>query len=472
LEGCPARLVRTALDALAVIHEELWDEACSLVRLAPGVTPGVDLSDLDLHSVRESALGAYFDFSRGHTQRATAALRAVLATQWRQPDAAWSGSFPVVREQARPALVGAREWVDYDPNWRQFLGVILAILRAKFSELLDFDLSDEVDEAISWCVAGEPDARIADTYTNPNLLSAWLSAHEGVRGGRSTWVESGLNRAQRIMERLRHFGDVDEYNSPTYDGIDLLAVALWIAYPPTEEFFEWGHELRTILRDRISNLFHPELAVTAGPYARAYGVTFASYVSLLGIWIAVSGGESTLPSVLTRDTEHVHDLYFGPVIVDLARESQWTFVSQPVHLARSHTQRFGAARSTSRLSPNAAIGVDEKNRGTFARDQYVPVMVTSRGKDSSVGSLGIYLGGESHIDGYVVVDGLIEVVLRGNENGTAMRVRAEPLSIDGDVVTSGPISFELPEGDVEHVSGGFTWRGGLSETRFYLRYRP
>jgi len=99
-------------------------------------------------------------------------------------------------------------------------------------------------------------------------------------------------------------------------------------------------------------------------------------------------------------------------------------------------------------------------------------MVTSRGKDSSVGSLGIYLGGESHIDGYVVVDGLIEVVLRGNENGTAMRVRAEPLSIDGDVVTSGPISFELPEGDVEHVSGGFTWRGGLSETRFYLRYRP
>ena len=118
---------RSLNDALAGIHDGLWDAGVCLDRMAPGVTPGVDLSSLGLHSIRESALGAYADLGRGSVERAVAALRAVLAHQYVAPGRPWDGTFRVTAEQADPPGDDAVEWLHYDPNWRQFLGMILLV---------------------------------------------------------------------------------------------------------------------------------------------------------------------------------------------------------------------------------------------------------------------------------------------------------------------------------------------------------
>ena len=226
-------------------------------RFARGVVPGVDISSLNLHSVRETALGAFLDLENGITARAVTAIRNVLALQYPASDWPWSGTFPVTAEQHDPPGADAIEWVHYDPNWRQFLGCILALTVIHHEAALPDDVRNGIDDALSRCVRGEPETRIAAWYTNPNLMHAWLLGHVGQATGDADLIASGEQRAHQIMERFERFGDIDEYNSPTYDGIDLFALALWVAHPPTPTYERSGAALLAHLGSRISDALPP-----------------------------------------------------------------------------------------------------------------------------------------------------------------------------------------------------------------------
>ncbi len=43
------------IDALRELHDQMWDGERGMDRCAPGVVPGVDISSLNLHAVRETA---------------------------------------------------------------------------------------------------------------------------------------------------------------------------------------------------------------------------------------------------------------------------------------------------------------------------------------------------------------------------------------------------------------------------------
>jgi hypothetical protein len=79
-----------ALDALRATHDRLWDDDVSLERLAPGTTPGQDLSELKLHAVRETALSGFLDLGDGNVLRATRAIERVLQSQYRESSVPWA----------------------------------------------------------------------------------------------------------------------------------------------------------------------------------------------------------------------------------------------------------------------------------------------------------------------------------------------------------------------------------------------
>jgi hypothetical protein len=359
-------------DAAARIHDELWDPDTCLDRMAAGVTPGVDLTSLGLHSIRESALGAYADLGRGNHDRAIPTLRAVLRHQYLAPGRPWDGTFRVTAEQADPPGDDAVEWLHYDPNWRQFLGSILQVVLLEHRGALPPDLEDAMVTAVRRCALGEPEQRIPEWYTNPNLLHAWLAAHAGRRDADPGLVDRGVRRARRTMERLEASGDVDEYNSPTYDGIDLIAAGLWIVHPPTPEFAGWGRDLLDRLCARLSVLVDPEMGTVCGPYSRAYGLGLDRYVSLLGLWLRVAGVDDVVPPSIDSHTDHVHDLYFLPLIERLAGMVEPPWALRPVRDERRHVQGFGGAVATSVLRPGLSVGWADGPVPTFAADQYVP----------------------------------------------------------------------------------------------------
>jgi hypothetical protein len=373
------------IDALRAIHEELWDPERGMDRHAPGVAPGVDISALNLHAVRETANGAFLDLQDGNIERAVIALRNVLALQYPLSASPWSGTFPTSAEQPEPGD-DAVEWVHYDPNWRQFLGVTLALCAIVHGPSLPDDVTAGISVALERCVAGEPADRIPRWYTNPNLMHAWLQGQVASTTGDRILRAAAHNRLAVPMERLLRYGDLDEYNSPTYDGIDLLAIGLWALYPPTQGFADAASTMLPQIGARVSTLYHQRFGTSCGPYIRAYGLEPTRYVSLSGLLYSVCGepAEAVLPSPLDADTVHVHDLYFLPLLEHVASVLTPHLHFAPVTSERHHAQRFGTSIAESLLRPDLAVGWDTGRRHEASLDQYVPFTahVTEAGGDA------------------------------------------------------------------------------------------
>jgi hypothetical protein len=379
---------RTPLDALRRLHDERWDEDRGMDRMAPGVAPDVDLAALGLHAVRETALGAFLDLTDGRHERAAAALRQVLALQYDVSDRPWSGTFPVAAEQPQPGD-DAVEWVDYDPNWRQFVGCTLAMCRLVGERVLPHDVLAAIATALDRCVAGEPEDRIARWYTNPNLMHAWLQGHVGVTSGDDRLLGRAHERLAMLVDRFRRHGDLDEYNSPTYDGIDLWAIGLWAVHPPGPAFADAAAELLPAVGARISMLYHPAFGTSCGPYLRAYGLAPTRYVSLSGLLFAAAGEHPrhVLPPALDANTVHVHDLYFAPAIAHVAAALTPHLRLRPVDAERHHEQRFTSSVAESLLRPDLAIGWERGRRHEASLSQYVPFSCHTRldGRTAAVG---------------------------------------------------------------------------------------
>lgn len=430
------------------LHASLWDPEVALDRVAPGTTPGVDASGLGLHSVRDSALGAFGDLGAGETERAVRTIDAVLAQQYRTPGRPWDGTFRVTAEQRDPPGDEAVEWLHYDPNWRQFVGSILALTLEEHETRLPPELVTRVVAAIEAAARGESGGRIPDWYTNPALMHAWLQGWVGRRVGAPDLVAAGHAGAERAMARLARHGDVDEYSSPTYDGVDLYAAALWHRHPASDEEARWGETLLVTLGRRIGRLFHPGLGAMCGPYIRAYGLGLDRYVSLLALWLVAAGvpPEDVLPPAIDEHTVHVHDLAFAPLFAALAP----TVVPHLVlatDLPRRHEQRFGPVDAVSVLGPHWATGAERGRRPVFSRDQYVPVTVHARGPgpDRTVRWVGLGLGAPgTTVDAVADGRGGVEVTVGRDASSGSVSVRllwSDRPTGAGDGARLGPVTL-------------------------------
>jgi hypothetical protein len=390
-------LATAPIDALRALRDVLWDPERGMDRYAPGVAPGVDISSLNLHAVRETANGAFLDLHDGNVDRAVTALRNVLALQYPVSDRPWSATFPTSAEQPEPPGDDAVEWVHYDPNWRQFLGMTLALCAIVHGPSLPSDVTAAIDEALQRCVAGEPDDRIPRWYTNPNLMHVWLQGHVAATTGDRVLRSRAHSRLAGPMERLLRYGDIDEYNSPTYDGIDLLALGLWAMYPPTKGYADAASTMLPAIGKRISTLHHRRFGTSCGPYIRAYGLDPRSYVSLSGLLYSVCGEEpeSVLPSPITLDTVHVHDLYFLPLLQHVAPVIRPHLHLSPVTGERRHVQRFGSSVAESLLRPDLAVGWDRGRRHEASLDQYVPFAAHVAEPDGTTTAFGVMLPPET-----------------------------------------------------------------------------
>jgi hypothetical protein len=290
--------------------ERCFDPELGLVRYPsrqgspthPYEQPGV-------HVVRETATLAVALLRRaapGDAACAESALRAVLAHQIDAPGSPAHGTF---RRSPREPVPGPapREWIDYDPNWREFVGSAFALALAH-DRRLSADCVARLEAALRRAVRGSLDRGVAAEYTNVALMSAFLLDFAGERLGESAWRRAGEELAGAVAAGYRRSGAFPEHNSPTYYGTDLYGLALWRARAPSERLRALGAELEAALWRDLARFYHGGLRNLCGPYTRAYGMDMGRYVAGLGCWIApvVEPAAAPLPP-LGDDVEHGHD---------------------------------------------------------------------------------------------------------------------------------------------------------------------
>jgi len=301
-----------------------WDPAAQLARAperagfaGPGVPTG------DLHLVPQSAWYAFGLLLRGGGNgddhaRARSILETLLALQYDEPGAPWHGTFARFAESPRPPGERAVVWEDYDPNWRQFLGTAFLWTLRCFPDALPPALVAGMERALRLAVEGEPPGRVADSYANIALMKAWLEVEAGARLAEPAWVVSGEALGRRVVARFDRHGAFDEYNSPTYYGIDLFALALWARSQGSPWLAREGSRVAAALWRDLARWYHAGLRNLCAPYTRSYGMDLEGYVALLSLWLwrELGAEHAPLPPLDAR-AEHGHDLHLAPLVATL-----------------------------------------------------------------------------------------------------------------------------------------------------------
>jgi hypothetical protein len=351
----------------------LWNPTGSYDELAPARS---------IHLVPQSAwyaAGLLFRAGPGDEARAVRTIEALLACQYDEPGTAWHGTFARFLETPQPRP-GAVMWVDYDPNWRQFIGTTFEVL-LQDGLVGDASLAARVGAAIDLAVAGEPPDRVAPNYSNIALMRAWLEVERG-RSGAEEYAAS-------VVALFDEHGAFEEYNSATYYGIDLYALALWRDRSSSSQLRSAGARVEEAVWRDVARWYHPAMRNLCGPWSRSYGMDLRKYASLLGLWMWPAVGREAAPfPSLAAPFEHSHDVShapladrLGPVVPDDVRDAL-------VRFSGPHTveQRITSTRvATGWLSDRVMCGAEHGDLTASARGQFHPATAHWLRPDGDVG---------------------------------------------------------------------------------------
>ncbi|MCC6803561.1 MAG: hypothetical protein IT319_11815 [Anaerolineae bacterium] len=260
------------------------------------------------------AVGLLMRQEPGDAARAQSTLEAVLNFQYDEPAAVYHGTFKRHHQELHPPA-DAVVWRDYDPNWREFIGTVFIILLKDFGELLPVELQDRMRYSIRLAAEGAFERKVAAEYTNISLMSAFLLDYAGEIYANSVWRDYARTLAGEIHALYNRYQTFNEYNSPTYYGVDFYALALWREYGSSPLYRDLGSSMEAGLWRDLAQFYHAGMRNICGPYDRSYGMDMTDYLALLGLWIAavVPPTHAPLPDV-HRHFEHAADFFFMPLV--------------------------------------------------------------------------------------------------------------------------------------------------------------
>jgi len=301
-----------------------WDADHALLAFTYGRRRGDERKVLIVRNSIWYALGLFLRNQEADVENACRTVHAVLDNQFHEPGTPYHGTFyRWVGEPHPPA--DAVMWKDYDPNWRQFIGLALAMILDEYRDRLPESLAERIDRAIQEAVSGEPEGRCPPSYTNIALMKAGLMVWAGHRYDNPEWVEKGEAFGQAVHELFKAHNTFAEYNSPTYYGVNFYALGFWRNYAPSQNLREMGAHMEAELWRDVARYYHAGLKNIAGPYTRSYGMDMTNYSALVGlyIWLAVGRDLAPFPEDGSGgiSTEFCYGPAFGLLDVDMPEDA-------------------------------------------------------------------------------------------------------------------------------------------------------
>ena len=310
---------RSIFDAAMQSMDAAWDPEARLVRTPTDFSEHADTGPRARHMVRETsnyALGLLMRDGPGDRARAADALNAVLKEQFLDPSKPWYGTFRRTPEEPDPAGSNAVMWIDYDPNWRVFIGTTFELILIEYPDRIPSDLALRMYKAIDTAIAGEmKHGRLKPSYSNIALMYGALWDFAATHNNNAEWKQQSAAWVREVARLYHLYNAFDEYNSPTYYGVDLFGLALWRSYGSTADMRAAGASIEARLWNDIADFYHPGLRNIAGPYDRSYGMDMETYVAYGGLWIRALLPPDKAPfPVPDAQTDHLADLWFAPQV--------------------------------------------------------------------------------------------------------------------------------------------------------------
>lgn len=366
--------------------DDSFDPDTSMVWNPPGSLDDEGVRPRSLHQVPQSSWYLLDLLDRGDAETAARVADALLAIQYEDPGTPWDGTFARFLEWPHPTDT-AVEWVDYDPNWRQFVGISFALALRHHRGLLGTEIARRLEDSIARAVAGEQAAgRLHWHYTNIALQHAWLLVEAGE-------IDAGEALAEEIWTHWQHHRAFPEYNSPTYDGVDLWALALWRGHTESQVLRERGAELERGLWSTVADRYHAGLSNIAGPYTRAYGLDCERHVAKVAVVMDVAGIASPpLPPGLAS-ASHSHDLLSIPALrlappeIPAAMRNDLERFTREREVHQVITTWPTRRESSAWLGETLMIGAEDGESNWSGWYQFVAGTVHWRRTDGSIGVL-------------------------------------------------------------------------------------
>ncbi|CAN5452081.1 hypothetical protein BH09BAC4_BH09BAC4_26900 [soil metagenome] len=176
----------------------------------------------------------------------------------------------------------------FDQNWREFIGCDLIIIRQKYSHLLPPEIRKELEIGLVHAARGALKRNVAPDYTNISIMSSFLMDYVGTEFRMDELKTAGLQKARAIFKLYQSHKTFSEFNSPTYYGVTLIALAFWRELSLSPEIKQMGQTLEQEFWHEAATFYNPNLKNMTGPYFRGYGMDMQTYFSIVGIWIAIA----------------------------------------------------------------------------------------------------------------------------------------------------------------------------------------
>ncbi|GAB4038916.1 hypothetical protein [Spirosoma gilvum] len=177
---------------------------------------------------------------------------------------------------------------NFDQNWREFIGCDLIIIRKKYSHLLTDDIRKGIEVGLIHAAKGALKRNVGADYTNISIMSSFLMEYVGTEFKLDELRQAGIKKAHDIFNLYQRYHTFSEYNSPTYYGVTLAAIALWRELAFSPEMRQMGQTLEREFWHEAATFYNANLKNMPGPYFRGYGMDMRKYLSIMGIWIALA----------------------------------------------------------------------------------------------------------------------------------------------------------------------------------------
>lgn len=438
-----------------------WDEAQGL----PWGPPGHEAVQRwgPMHLIPQAgwyAVGLFLRDEGDDRERALRIIDEVCALQYDEPGTDWHGTYPIMAETPHPPTPAAM-WDDYDPNWRQFLGLSWLLLLRWFAADLPSATVATLERAVRLGVEGEPPERCPAYYTNIALKRVAFESIAGELLDEATWVARAEALADEVGRLHDQHGAFEEFNSPTYDGVDLFALAIARQLSGSGAIRDTAARLEASLWRTIGDFYHPGLRNLCGPWTRTYGMDMNAYVAKAGISLALVDPASAPRPSFAPDVPHGHDWFAGSVMA-LVGTAVPEAVSGQLGTVRPRVieQRIADARSaTAWVGEHVMAGAEVCPWDLGTWDQYVAATMHWASPDGGVGWLSVRMPGPSAA---TATEGRLDVPSGGGDGATVVvgGVGDAPVPVDGRWALPGltlSVSTDLePAGPGPH--GGTAWR--------------